>query len=201
LKTNVAYDVTLISLCYLPASRKTTVKTIWWPVGNNVTYHPTNVMHASNLLYIPFLLSRNTGKIKKTHLKMSVFWDTAPCSLAETDWRFKDAYCSKHFWNVRSISTGLNGAVSQKAVIFIVTTVRTWNLSFTNFIHDTTKEHLHFWKECMWTHYNQYCWTLIISGESFSVPLRSTNISSKLVNPEFPHWNVMDHFTSKLYHR
>jgi hypothetical protein len=25
-------------------------------------------------------------------LKMNVFWDVAPCSLVEIDWRFRDAY-------------------------------------------------------------------------------------------------------------
>jgi hypothetical protein len=40
--------------------------------------------------------------------KMTVFWDVAPCSLAEVDRRFRGVYClchqgygdSKYFWNV-----------------------------------------------------------------------------------------------------
>jgi hypothetical protein len=44
-------------------------------------------------------------------LKMIVFWDVAPCSLVDIDWRFRGVYClhhryrpgdggSKHLWNV-----------------------------------------------------------------------------------------------------
>jgi hypothetical protein len=29
-------------------------------------------------------------------MKMTVFWDVAPCSLVETDWRFRGAYCHHH---------------------------------------------------------------------------------------------------------
>jgi hypothetical protein len=28
-----------------------------------------------------------------TSMKMAVFWDAAPCSLVDTDWRFRGAYC------------------------------------------------------------------------------------------------------------
>jgi hypothetical protein len=42
-------------------------------------------------------------------MKITVFWDDAPCSLVEMDQRFRGAYCpyyhgddggSKHLWNV-----------------------------------------------------------------------------------------------------
>jgi hypothetical protein len=29
-------------------------------------------------------------------MKMTVFWDAAPCSLIETDWCFRGAYCLQH---------------------------------------------------------------------------------------------------------
>jgi hypothetical protein len=49
---------------------------------------------------------------------MAVLWDVAPCSLLETDQRFRGASClyhkdddggSKHLWNVKSVSTRLQG--------------------------------------------------------------------------------------------
>jgi hypothetical protein len=40
-------------------------------------------------------------------MKMTVFWNIAPCSLVEIDWSFTGVYCllhsgrgSKHLWNV-----------------------------------------------------------------------------------------------------
>jgi hypothetical protein len=48
-------------------------------------------------------------------MKMTVFWDGMPCSLVETDRRFRGAYCmyhrrpddegSKHLWNVNQFPT------------------------------------------------------------------------------------------------
>jgi hypothetical protein len=29
-------------------------------------------------------------------MKMAIFWDVAPCSLVDTDWCFREAYCFQH---------------------------------------------------------------------------------------------------------
>jgi hypothetical protein len=47
------------------------------------------------------------------NLKMTAFWDIAPCSLVEVDRRFRCAYCLHHQGDVR-----LHGAVSQKGGLF-----------------------------------------------------------------------------------
>jgi hypothetical protein len=47
-------------------------------------------------------------------MKMTVFWDVAPCSLVEVDRRFRGAYCLH-----------IQGDISEKAVSFILA-VRTW---------------------------------------------------------------------------
>jgi hypothetical protein len=53
---------------------------------------------------------------------MRAFLDIAPCSLVKVDRRFRGAYRG-------STPTRLHGAVSQKAVIFVVGAMRTWNLT------------------------------------------------------------------------
>jgi hypothetical protein len=61
-------------------------------------------------------------------LKMTAFSDIALCSLVEVDRRFRGGYFIMSD-NVplkrRSASTRLHGAVSQKAVIFVLAAVRT----------------------------------------------------------------------------
>jgi hypothetical protein len=65
-------------------------------------------------------------------LKMTAFWDRGPCSVVEVDRRFRDAYCLYHQGDEgdnmnkrRPTSTKLHGAIAQKAVTFILVTVRT----------------------------------------------------------------------------
>jgi hypothetical protein len=72
---------------------ETTIRMIWWLVGNNA-------IQPSNLLYLSSPVRHNTETINFKHLKMTVFWDIAPCNLVETDRRFRGANYSKHFWNV-----------------------------------------------------------------------------------------------------
>jgi hypothetical protein len=70
--------------------------------------------------------------LTSAYLKMRAFWDIAPCNLVGVDRRFRGAYClhhhpdggSPHFSNV-STSTRLLYAVSQKALIFTLATVKT----------------------------------------------------------------------------
>lgn len=62
---------------------------------------------------------------------MAVFWNAGPCSVENTDQRFRGAYC---FHNQgrgqqaplkrRSITTGLHGATSQTTAIFIRIAIR-----------------------------------------------------------------------------
>jgi hypothetical protein len=78
-------------------------------------------------------------------MKMTAFWNTPLCSLAEVDQHFiRGAHClhlqvgddpsSPSSWRQyaplkrQSTSMRLHGPISQLAVIFTFTTVRTWNL-------------------------------------------------------------------------
>jgi hypothetical protein len=79
--------------------------------------------------------------------KMRAFWDIASCSL-RLNWRFRGAYClhnqgdesrvnSLAWWWMRyvplkhqSTLSRLHGAISEKAVIFILADVRTWTLIY-----------------------------------------------------------------------
>jgi hypothetical protein len=56
-------------------------------------------------------------------LNLTVFWDVAPCSLVEADQCFRGAL---KYW---SVSTRLHGATSKKTVTFILTAIRTQNLT------------------------------------------------------------------------
>jgi hypothetical protein len=72
-------------------------------------------------------------------LKISVFWDVAPCSFFGVERRFRDAYCRHHqgvelmeavrTFESRSAPMTLHGATFQKALIFIIAAVKTWNLT------------------------------------------------------------------------
>jgi hypothetical protein len=55
---------------------------------------------------------------------MTAFWSSALGSLAEVDRRFRGAYCFHHQSN-----TWLRGAKFRKAVNFILTALRTWNIA------------------------------------------------------------------------
>jgi hypothetical protein len=65
-------------------------------------------------------------------LKVTLFWDIAPCSLAEIYLRFIAIYYLRHQGDNalerRSIFTRLHGAASQKTFIFMLVPMRTWNL-------------------------------------------------------------------------
>jgi hypothetical protein len=51
---------------------------------------------------------------------MAVLWDVAPCTVVETDRRFRGNDDGGQRW---PISTGLQGAISQKTAIFVQTVV------------------------------------------------------------------------------
>jgi hypothetical protein len=61
-------------------------------------------------------------------MKMTAFWDIAPHSV-EVDRHFRGEYCLHHQGDAplkhQSTATGLHGATSQNAVIFILTAVGT----------------------------------------------------------------------------
>jgi hypothetical protein len=57
-------------------------------------------------------------------VKMTAYWDVAPCSLIGVDRCFRGAYCL-HDQPDGGGSMRLHGATSQKALIFILTAVRT----------------------------------------------------------------------------
>jgi hypothetical protein len=65
------------------------------------------------------------------NMKMTVFWDVAPCSLVEVYRRFRGTYCLNHQGDDRSIPTRLHGAISQKTVIIEEQMfARSWRLQY-----------------------------------------------------------------------
>jgi hypothetical protein len=59
------------------------------------------------------------------YMKMVLFWVVGPCSLVEVYQRFRGPCCLHH----QGDSTRLHGATTRKTAIFILTAVRTWNLT------------------------------------------------------------------------
>jgi hypothetical protein len=52
------------------------------------------VYEVSSMSHTGYLTNFNT--LKNSYLKMTVFWDVAPCSLIEIDQCFRGAYCFHH---------------------------------------------------------------------------------------------------------
>jgi hypothetical protein len=63
-----------------------------------------------------------------------------PCSLLEIDRRFRGAYClrhqgdynnegNRHLWNVGQFLINYTALISQKTAIFILSALKTWNLT------------------------------------------------------------------------
>jgi hypothetical protein len=100
--------------------------------------------------FIKFQYYSWTGKLcnlfcYRLLLKFRVFWDVARCSQVDVERRFRGAYCLHHqgnhhsspwWWRqyaplkYRSTSTWPHGATSQKTLNFMLSAVRTWNLTF-----------------------------------------------------------------------
>jgi hypothetical protein len=52
-------------------------------------------------------------------VKVTVFWDAAPCSLVDNDRRFRGTYCLYYQGDDDGeVSTRLHGATSQKIAVF-----------------------------------------------------------------------------------
>jgi hypothetical protein len=65
--------------------------------------------------------THENGRCNQTYGKiLTVFWDVAPCSLVETDRRFRGAYCLYH----QGDANRLHGAESLKTAIIIIVAVR-----------------------------------------------------------------------------
>jgi hypothetical protein len=45
-------------------------------------------------------------------MKLRVFWDVAPCSLIEVDWRFRGAYCLHHQGDKQALSETIAGYIA-----------------------------------------------------------------------------------------
>jgi hypothetical protein len=56
-------------------------------------------------------------------MNVRVFWDVAPCSPVGVHRRFRDAYCLHRQFDL--LLRNLHGALSQKAVGFTLTALRT----------------------------------------------------------------------------
>jgi hypothetical protein len=110
------------------------VKTHWcmhvgeWLVSTNCF-----VLRRSVVLFSLWKLLVTFQVLMVAIMKVAAFWDTAPCSLIEVDRRFRGAYCPRHqsllspspwwWWQNtplkrRAASTTLDGAISQKALIW-----------------------------------------------------------------------------------
>jgi hypothetical protein len=68
------------------------------PIQKSKYYNMVNYKFTYWFIWV--LNSGSTSKLR-THsnprkIKMTVFWDLAPCSLVETNRRFRDAYCLHH---------------------------------------------------------------------------------------------------------
>jgi hypothetical protein len=61
--------------------------------------------------------------------KITASWDIVPCCLVEVDRRFRGASYLHHQSKRPSTSTRLQGVITQTAVIFILTAVKTLNLT------------------------------------------------------------------------
>jgi hypothetical protein len=59
-------------------------------------------------------------------MKLTAFWDIKLCRLVEVDGRFRGDYCHHHQGD-EWLMIWLHGAISQKAVNFILAALRTWN--------------------------------------------------------------------------
>jgi hypothetical protein len=79
------------------------------------------------------LIYHQVWKLILIKMKMAVLWDVAPCSLVETDRRFRGAYCLHH--QGRSVSIRLHGSTFQKTAIFMLVAVRTWNHTWYWYFH------------------------------------------------------------------
>jgi hypothetical protein len=66
-------------------------------------------------------------------IKIRAFWVVAPCSLVGLDRRFRGAYCLHNQGDDihRSTPTRLNGATSQKTIIFIGLSDNVWTMRHT----------------------------------------------------------------------
>jgi hypothetical protein len=88
-----------------------------WPTFQRCLLHPSPSLSAPEDILVIDNCWR-VGFQKTNSLKMIAFCDISPCSLVELERRFRGAYCLHH------LST-----MSQKAVIFILAAVRTWNVT------------------------------------------------------------------------
>jgi hypothetical protein len=108
---------------------------------------------------------RHTGDINFVS-KMAVFWDIAPCRLAETDRRFRCAYCLHHQGD-------------QETVIFILVAVRTWNLSKSaeteSLWHDILIRHILIsWTERRWIK----CWCCAVSNPGCHLQMSTRQVAT-----------------------
>jgi hypothetical protein len=61
-------------------------------------------------------------------LKIRALWDIVLCSLVGVDQRFRDAFCLHAHLKCRS-TPRLHSIIFQKAQIFTLAAIRTWNLT------------------------------------------------------------------------
>jgi hypothetical protein len=97
------------------------------------------------------LLNDEAATLIHSNLKMALFWDIAPCSLAKTDRLFRSTCWLYHQGIPMQQST-----TYQKTAIFILVALRIWNLTSFKFVCDTL-------------HLAPSCW-LVQKGLTFQLP-------------------------------
>jgi hypothetical protein len=89
---------------------------------------PESVSRRNVLLSRPQNISISSCLWIGTALKMTAFWNIAPCSHVGVGQRFRGAYClhyqSDALWKFRCDYKTLHAALFQKAVVFILAAVR-----------------------------------------------------------------------------
>jgi hypothetical protein len=73
------------------------------------------------------VLFRCDLRFSRRRIELAVFWNVAPCSLVDTDRRFRGSYGLNHhpyggskLLKRRSVSTRVHGGTSQKTTIFVI---------------------------------------------------------------------------------
>jgi hypothetical protein len=126
------------------------INMIWWgsavfnsSLGKRVTFYFKSVwnswrgLHVVIILELCIRLLKNRNKDWMLKWWWWLLWDVAFCSLGEIGWSFRGAYCLHHqgsFWDCMT-------QTSLKTIIFVLVTVRTWNL---------TKKCVLFFTELIW---------------------------------------------------
>jgi chloride channel 2 len=70
---------------------------LWFPQGIHYGSSVAPIIPGnSSATHRPVVKAVRLQVLMAVSMKVIVFWDVAPCSLTEVDWRFRGAYCLHH---------------------------------------------------------------------------------------------------------